>query len=199
MQRFLIYSISLILMAACAEKPAPAIPELPADAPVVRADQPGYGYERGLMTLAGEPITGYVLELYPDGSVRKKSSVAGGKRNGIEEVWYENGQLKERRYYLHHLKQGEHTGWWPNGNLRFRYQFDLGEYHGEVCNWYSDGAPYSVFHFVQGQEDGPQKLYREDGSLKANYTVREGRRYGLIGTKGCASLWKDDSLPQTMD
>ena len=28
-------------------------------------------------------------------------------------------------------------------------------------------------------------MWQEDGTARANYVVREGRRYGLMGAKGC--------------
>jgi hypothetical protein len=47
-------------------------------------------------------------------------------------------------------------------------------------------------NFHQGHEQGLQQLWQSDGKLWANYEARNGRNYGLVGVKGCATLWKDD-------
>lgn len=198
MTRTTLYLSCITLLLACSQEmeQTEAPPALPEDAPIAHTSDEHYSYAQGIVRYGGEAYSGYVLDLHPDGSPKKKTSIIEGKRNGPEWVWYPNGQLKEQRFYLDHQKHGEHKGWWPDGTPRFRYQFDRGQYDGEVINWFANGKPLSVFHYEQGQEVGSQRLYREDGSFKANYVVRDGRRYGLIGTKGCATLWKKDSLPQ---
>jgi hypothetical protein len=35
---------------------------------------------------------------------------------------------------------------------------------------------------------GQQRMWWPDGTLRANYVVRDGRRYGLLGAKGCVSV-----------
>jgi len=50
-----------------------------------------------------------------------------------------------------------------------------------------------MLHYTAGHEDGVQQLYREDGSLYANYIVRDGRKYGLTGEKECANVLRQDT------
>ena len=42
-----------------------------------------------------------------------------------------------------------------------------------------------AFHYIDGKEVGSQKLWQEDGRIKANYEVKNGERFGLIGLKKC--------------
>ena len=51
--------------------------------------------------------------------------------------------------------------------------------------WFADGRPYRVFHFLRGQEQGEQRMWYADGTPRAAYVVRDGRRYGVLGSKGC--------------
>ena len=47
------------------------------------------------------------------------------------------------------------------------------------------------FNFIEGVEDGPQKLFKLNGAIKANYIVVNEERYGLIGLKKCYSVTSD--------
>ena len=58
-------------------------------------------------------------------------------------------------------------------------------YHGNVKEWYSNGQLYRDFNFNNGKEVGSQKLWKLDGTIKANYEVVKGERFGLIGLKKC--------------
>ena len=41
------------------------------------------------------------------------------------------------------------------------------------------------FNYKKGKESGSQRLWKTDGSIKANYDVVNGERFGLIGLKKC--------------
>ena len=53
--------------------------------------------------------------------------------------------------------------------------------------WYENGQPERRGHYAHGQETGPQQLWLPDGTLRANYEARNGRQYGFIGSKHCAT------------
>ena len=44
------------------------------------------------------------------------------------------------------------------------------------------------FHYKNGKEVGSQRLWKADGSIKANYEVVGGERFGLIGLKKCYNM-----------
>lgn len=60
-----------------------------------------------------------------------------------------------------------------------------GELQGIANEWYRNGQPYKAFHYKMGYENGSQKMWWENGIIRANYVVKQGRRYGLIGLKLC--------------
>jgi len=66
---------------------------------------------------------------------------------------------------------------------RSTYSTDL--LTGESAEWFSNGQIVRQFSYVDGKEEGPQKMWYEDGSIRANYVVKNGKRYGSIGAKGC--------------
>ena len=89
--------------------------------------------------------------------------------------------------YISGKKNGVHRGWWTSGSRKFEYTFvdDLNE--GVAKEWFEDGTPLRVFNYVNGKEEGGQEMWYADGSIRANYVVRNGRRYGLIGAKPCSN------------
>jgi antitoxin component YwqK of YwqJK toxin-antitoxin module len=47
------------------------------------------------------------------------------------------------------------------------------------------------FNYKNGKETGSQRLWKPDGSIKANYEVVNGERFGLIGLKKCYTVTVD--------
>ncbi len=66
-----------------------------------------------------------------------------------------------------------------------------GVYEGSVKEWTEDGTPYLSKNYSNGKEDGIQKMWYLDGTLRANYEVRNNRRYGWIGGLTCSSTIKE--------
>ena len=137
--------------------------------------------------LDGRPFSGYLLYIRPNGDTAACIGYVDGVQEGTGRVWHANGRLSEERNFHLGRKIGIHRGWWPNGNPRFEYTFLNGEHHGAMLEWYEDGTPYKAFHHRMGYEDGSQRMWWEDGRVRANYVVRNGRRYGLIGVKNCVN------------
>jgi antitoxin component YwqK of YwqJK toxin-antitoxin module len=43
-------------------------------------------------------------------------------------------------------------------------------------------------NYLKGHEEGPQKWWYDNGKIKANYIIQDGRRFGLLGTKNCINV-----------
>lgn len=129
--------------------------------------------------------SGYLLDHFANGD----SAFLGSYLNGIEEgafkKWYRNNQLGEYRTYHAGKKVGKHVGFWEEGQPKFEFNFIDGELQGVSNEWYRNGKAYKAFHYKMGYESGSQKMWRENGIIRANYVVKQGRRYGLIGLKLC--------------
>ena len=90
--------------------------------------------------------------------------------------------------YVNGLKGCVHEGWWENGARKFEYHFDQGNYDGDVKEWYPDGKPSLLLHYKHGVEIGLQRAWRENGTLYANYEVKDGRQFGIVNARLCYSV-----------
>jgi antitoxin component YwqK of YwqJK toxin-antitoxin module len=138
-------------------------------------------------------FSGHVFELFANGDTASTSSYLDGKQHGVTKRWYENRRPAEIRYYDHGGKEGRHIGWWENGRRKFEYNFLEDEHHGELKEWFSTGVVSRIFHHNKGHEEGSQKMWWDNGDIRANYFVKAGERFGLIGQKMCKNNL--DSLP----
>ncbi|MDN5204758.1 membrane-binding protein [Fulvivirgaceae bacterium BMA10] len=148
-------------------------------------DQTAFTKKAGHLYYEGKRYSGYVVEKFEDGMLKSFSSYFKGKLEGVYQSWYPNGRIRELRIYANNHKEGEHVGWWENGKPKFIYHFKGDVYHGSCNEWYPNGDPFKFFNYTNGQEDGPQQMWREDGKFRANYVVKDGRKYGSIGFKQC--------------
>ena len=94
----------------------------------------------------------------------------------------------EERYFLNGKKHGQQIAYWQNGNKRFEFMAKNEAYEGELKEWSSSGYLYHMGNYVNGQEEGAQKMWYENGKLRANYVIVQGKRYGLLGTKNCKNV-----------
>ena len=98
---------------------------------------------------------------------------------------YGDGALMSVRTYRDGKEEGIHRGYWPGGALKFEYRYHNGLSEGVQREWFEDGSPFTEFNYVKGHEAGLQRMWTSYGKLRANYVVKNGRRYGLIGAMGC--------------
>jgi antitoxin component YwqK of YwqJK toxin-antitoxin module len=66
-----------------------------------------------------------------------------------------------------------------------RYHYRDGSSEGVQQVWYPSGQIFTSFHHHAGHEIGQQQMWNADGSIRSNYVIRDGRRYGLLGSMGC--------------
>ena len=138
-------------------------------------------------TFHGKPFTGSTFELSATGDTLASTSYQAGKLHGWARSWYALRRPREARRYVDGREEGLAEGWFSNGRRQFQRTFRAGVYHGTVTEWYSNGQLYHVGNYAAGQEQGRQLYYQPEGSIRANYDARNGRQYGLIGSKHCAT------------
>ncbi len=132
-------------------------------------------------------FTGYRYALYENGDTAILQSYFNGVEEGTQRKWYPDKQLEEERFYINGKKEGLHKTWWPDGKQKMLFEAYNNEYNGEFREWYSSGLLGKQFHYVNGQEEGSEKLWWDNGVIRANYVIREGKKYGFIGLKLCAN------------
>lgn len=142
-------------------------------------------YHQDTLYFQAKKFSGYIFKLYSNRDSLRVGSYWNGLEEGVHQKWYPNKQLAEYRFFHLGKKEGKHVGFWEDGKPKFEYHFLDGELQGVTNEWYQNGQPYKVMHYKKGYEEGSQKMWWENGVIRANYIVKQGRRYGLIGLKLC--------------
>ena len=153
--------------------------------PVLEAEQVVPEQRNGLVYHDGAPLTGRLIARYDNGSIESEKRYWAGHLHDTSRTFDVGGRLLDERIYHNGKKVGLHRGWYSDGTPRFRYTFVDDRHEGEAIEWFENGQVYRKFHYVDGHEEGRQMMYDEEGTLRANYVVRDGRRYGSIGRKPC--------------
>lgn len=135
-----------------------------------------------------DKYSGFLYQLYPNKDTFSLEGFLDGKLSGISKKWYPNRQLMERRSYVDGKKHGEQIAYWENGNKRFEFTAENDEYEGQLKEWTMAGKLSHLANFKKGHEEGTQKMWYDNGKIKANYVIVKGKRYGLLGTKNCVNV-----------
>jgi antitoxin component YwqK of YwqJK toxin-antitoxin module len=157
--------------------------------PKVDADKAELNYRKGLAYLANVPFTGTLFRLYSGSTdTAELSGYHNGREQGIWRKFYKNGKPQSIREFDEGNKVGNYIAWWENGRKKLHYSFDKDEYSGLCQEWNSMGQLILEMHYRNGHEEGAQKMFYDNGKVRANYVVLNGRRYGLLGTKNCVNV-----------
>lgn len=130
-------------------------------------------------------FTGFRYSLFENGDTAVLQSYFNGLEEGWQRKWHPGKRLAEERFYINGKKEGTHRGWWPDGKPKFIFTVFNDEYEGEFKEWYASGLLGKEFHYKNGREEGSQKLWWDNGTVRANYVIRNGKKYGLIGMVTC--------------
>ena len=177
-------SLPLASMLAAAALAVGAVLDAGTPAPLA-ADDARVTRVAGQWLLQGTPYTGRMVEARDGGRVER--AVRDGRRHGEERSFYPGGALRAVRHYERGAEVGVHRGWWPDGTPQFERRYVDGRADGLARTWFATGRRFEEHRYVAGQEAGLQQLWYPDGRVRASYEVRDGRRYGSIGSKLCAS------------
>ncbi len=170
-----IYAWLLILFVACTSHPTAVV-----------WNEKDFAWQHDTLYYRKQLFSGVVCRYNAQQQRLEQGSFENGLRQGFLERWYANGQLAEKRFYLSNEKEGQHQAWWENGQQKFDYTFDNGTPVGTHKEWYASGQLLSLSTYnAQGQPEGLQQMWFENGKIRANYEIRAGRRFGLLGAKGC--------------
>lgn len=146
-------------------------------------------YNNGELLVNGKVFTGQLFTIFQNTS---DTSTIENYQNGLEDgVWkkyFPNKLTQEIRYFNKGKKVGIYETWWPNGKPQLQYFFYNDEYEGTCKEWSENGLLVKIMNYQKGHEQGEQKWWYENGKIKANYVIKEGRRFGLLGTKNCINV-----------
>lgn len=133
--------------------------------------------------------SGYIIQL----QLNNKDTITckgyfNGLESGISKKWYANKKIMEERKFYNGKKNGKQIDFWENGNKKFEFNAINDAYEGEMKEWSIDGKLIHIGNYKNGQEEGTQKLWFDNGKIRANYVIKNGKRYGLLGTKNCSNV-----------
>lgn len=151
----------------------------------MNASDTGFSNHQDTVYFGSSFYTGYRYALYENGDTALLQSYFNGVEEGMQRKWYKGKQPAEERFYINGKKEGTQQGWWPNGKQKFFFTASADEYNGEFREWYPSGLLGKDFNYVNGHEQGSQRLWWDNGSVRANYVIRDGKKYGLLGYKTC--------------
>jgi antitoxin component YwqK of YwqJK toxin-antitoxin module len=143
----------------------------------------------GIIFFNDKPFTGAIFSFFP--GTTDTSEIANyleGKEHGEWQKFYEHGLLKEKREFMDGKKTGEYVAWWGNGKQQLLYLFEDDEYEGTCKEWNEAGMLIKEMNYKKGHEQQTQRWWYDNGKIKANYVIKDGRRYGLLGTKNCINV-----------
>jgi antitoxin component YwqK of YwqJK toxin-antitoxin module len=134
-------------------------------------------------------FTGYLFQLQDN--TNDTMIIKGfykGLQSGVSKKWYAANKLMEERYYFDGKKNGKQIAFWEDGHKKFEFIAVNDAYEGEMKEWNADGKLIHLANYKNGQEEGTQKLWYDNGKIRANYVIKNGKRYGLLGTKNCINV-----------
>jgi len=108
----------------------------------------------------------------------------------VVERW-DNGRVRRETTYRGDVLDGPSRGWYRSGVPQFVYNYARGVGEGAQRQWYPTGQLYTWFNHRAGHEVGQQRMWNADGTIRSNYVIKDGRRYGLLGSLGCTGVGSD--------
>ena len=163
-------------------------PEVVAEQLLNKAEQTA-AFNNGLLIINSKPFSGTLYSLFPGTTdTAELACYYLGKESGEWKKFYPSKKIKEKRFFENGQKTGEYLAWWENGNRQLQYYFNADEYEGTCTEWNEAGMVSKVMNYKKGHEEGQQQWWYDGGKIKANYIIKDGRRFGLLGTKNCINV-----------
>ncbi len=135
-------------------------------------------------------FNGYVLEKN-NTIVLAKLPVINGKENGVAYGWYMNGKKRYQRGYRNGNREGAHMEWYENEKIASLYFFHDDKFEGEQRTYYQSGHLWQSLNYIDGYEEGKQISKNDDGRVVNNFTIKNGKLYGVVGRFDCMSVSKN--------
>lgn len=145
----------------------------------------------GILHRDDAPFSGYVVERAGD-RVLSRTPYLEGRRHGRATAYYPGGERRFEKEFRAGNREGTHRGWWPSGALQFVYRYEADLFEGEQIGYYKTGARAELRHYRAGHEEGRQTTWDAEGGVAANYTFKDGRRYGIVGRFDCVSVHENE-------
>jgi MORN repeat variant len=161
----------------------------PAALLLINAADSGISNSNGTVYFNNQLFSGVLYTLYAaTKDTVAKTSYLKGKEHGEWLKFYPDGKLQEQRFFDNGKKTGLFITWWPSGNKQTHCTLLNDEYEGTSREWTDKGVLVKEMNYHNGHEEGWQRWWHDNGKVRSNYIIKEGRRYGLLGTKHCINV-----------
>ena len=178
-----------VLLTGCAQKQPPREEEImrtPPETYFLSLDTALHN-NNGTWFYKNEKANGYILEKTGNNLVTKLP-VFEGKENGLAYGWFESGEKQYERQYKNGNRVGTHKIWYKNGQVASVNYYVDDKLDGEQKTYFESGNRWQRLRYVDGYEEGKQKTWNDSGRVVNNFTVKNGKLYGIIGRYDCTSV-----------
>lgn len=138
-----------------------------------------------------DAFSGYMVEKYPDGSLKSRSVVSNGVLWGLSEGWHTNGNLQVREFFASGVSDGVRTKWETNGVKLSEAVIVGGKLNGPFRRWHSNGSLSEQVDMKDGIPDRVARTWYPSGCPKAEMRMVSGR---IVEQKN----WADGDLPAAL-
>ena len=122
--------------------------------------------ERGGLTVlraTGMPVTGTVVELYPDGTRKVRRAIVDGRADGLWTEWYPGGAVRYVGTWAGGRGDGVWTYYHENGEVRERSEVADDVWHGRSEGWHANGRKAFEGRYRWGSPAPGWQAWDEDG------------------------------------
>ncbi|MDB5198035.1 MAG: variant repeat-containing protein [Flaviaesturariibacter sp.] len=134
-----------------------------------------------------QKVNGYILEKKGNALIAQLP-VVDGRENGIAYGWFVTGEKRYERRFKNGDREGIHKIWYKNGQLAAVNYYENDKLEGEQRSYFENGNTWQSLHYSNGYEEGKQKTWNDSGRVINNFTVKNGKLYGVIGRYDCMSV-----------
>ncbi|MDX1951029.1 MAG: toxin-antitoxin system YwqK family antitoxin [Verrucomicrobiota bacterium] len=159
--------LALVGLSACSKKSAP---------PTVEILLTDLVQTNGRLFKIGDSnyFTGVMIEKFPDGQLKSRSSVSNGVLWGLSEGWHTNGQLQVRETFLDGKSEGLRSKWDFNGVKISEATIVGGKLNGLFRRWHTNGILADEVVMTNDQPNGLARAWYPSGAPKAEIQLANG-------------------------
>lgn len=106
------------------------------------------------------------LEYYDNGkSIKVKSELRDGKKDGKTIFYFENGQIQEVSEWRAGARDGKLISNYPSGKIKAKLNYSNGKVVGIAESYFESGKLKKVIYFDENGSTYDSKSYKPDGSM----------------------------------
>lgn len=122
--------------------------------------------------------TGLYQLFGPTGKLVLNCSYVGGKKDGVNTVYYSTNKVKFDQQFKKGIADGPYTTYFENGKVHIKGQY-LNDERDSVWNYYDEtGKLYRTTTYKFGEGEGKETIYHSNGTIESERTLRNDERDG---------------------